>query len=79
MNKITRVHTQNIERVWRDLKQRKKMEYGIRKSEIEGYCAEFCWRRWARSNREDIFTAALELIAGTDWELVSRRFHLETF
>lgn len=66
----TGAHTQNIERLWRDFKQKKKMQYGIRGTEIDGYCYEFTWKHWVKMNGLDPFAAVLDLISTTDWSKV---------
>jgi len=38
-------HTQNIERMWRDLKFKKTSSCGIRSLEASGYVFEYIWRR----------------------------------
>ena len=62
------VHTQEIERLWREFKQPKKMRCGIPRSGIEGYCAEFTWKRWAKRQKIDLFQAVIQLIATPDWD-----------
>ncbi|CEF60081.1 Transposase, ISXO2-like domain-containing protein [Strongyloides ratti] len=42
---LTNAHTQNIERVWRSVKERSKRQCGTRRSMLEGYMYEFTWRQ----------------------------------
>ena len=68
---VTGAHTQNIERLWRDFKQKKKMQYGIRETEIDGYCCEFTWKHYVKANGLEPFHAVLRLISTTDWSRVN--------
>ena len=67
----TGAHTQNIERLWRDFKQKKKMQYGIFRRYVDSYCNEFVWRRNTLQRGKDIFEATLELVARCAWDEVS--------
>uniref|UniRef100_A0A0K0F7P3 DDE_Tnp_IS1595 domain-containing protein n=1 Tax=Strongyloides venezuelensis TaxID=75913 RepID=A0A0K0F7P3_STRVS len=52
----TRAHTQNIERVWRSVKERKKRQCWARRSMLESYMFEFSWRK---RNKENAFKQIL--------------------
>ena len=67
----TGAHTQNIVRLWRDFKQKKKMQYGIFRRYVDSYCNEFVWRRNTLQRGEDIFEATLELVSRCAWDEVS--------
>uniref|UniRef100_A0A0K0FNC5 DDE_Tnp_IS1595 domain-containing protein n=1 Tax=Strongyloides venezuelensis TaxID=75913 RepID=A0A0K0FNC5_STRVS len=52
----TGAHTQNIERVWRSVKERNKRQCGTRRSMLESYMFEFSWRK---RNKENAFKQIL--------------------
>ena len=54
----TKVHTQNIERLWGKLKTRNKRERGTRAKMLDGYLFEFAWRQQLQGR--DPFDAILE-------------------
>ena len=66
----TGVHTQEIERLWRDFKQKKKMTYGLRRVKVHDYCHEFIWRRSVKARNVDIFEASLRLLASATGDKV---------
>ena len=45
INPVDGTHTQNIERLWRDLKAKKIHSYGIPSHAVDNYCMEFTWKR----------------------------------
>ncbi|CEF60518.1 Transposase, ISXO2-like domain-containing protein [Strongyloides ratti] len=47
---LTNAHTQNIERVWRSVKERSKKHNGTHRSMLEGYMHEFTWRKKNKDN-----------------------------
>ncbi|CEF60059.1 Transposase, ISXO2-like domain-containing protein [Strongyloides ratti] len=47
---LTNAHTQNIERVWRSVKERSKKHNGTYRSMLEGYMHEFTWRKKNKDN-----------------------------
>ncbi|CEF61523.1 Transposase, ISXO2-like domain-containing protein [Strongyloides ratti] len=47
---LTNAHTQNIERVWRSVKERSKKHNGTHRSMLDGYMHEFSWRRKNKNN-----------------------------
>ena len=61
------------------MKQKKRMQYGIRKTEVENYLAEFTWKRNVKQRGADPFLSLCYLVAATDWEEVARRFPELTF
>ena len=71
VNSENGAHTQCIERLWRDLKQRKKMQYGVHKHLVPRYCEEFMWRYWVRHNGYNAFEKALALVANCHWDRVA--------
>ena len=66
----TGAHTQNVERMWRDLKFVKKKYNGFHREEIDSHLAEFLWRKNKKVNIKNCFRKALELIANTIFEPV---------
>ena len=62
---ITKAYTQNIERLWRELKRINKRYEGIRRIDVNGNLAEFIWRHNEIIKNKDPFYTAVELIANT--------------
>ena len=64
---ITGAHTQTVERMWRDMKEKEKAMHGIPKKDAPAYVAEYLVRsRWKLSGTPP-FEGAIALVAGTDW------------
>ena len=62
---ITKAYTQNIERLWRELKRINKRYEGIRRIDVNAHLAEFIWRHNEITKNKDPFYIAVELIANT--------------
>lgn len=62
-------HTQNVERMWRDLKYRKTTSCGIRSLEANGYVLEYIWRRNNIKNlsRGQKLVRLLQTLGNTDY------------
>lgn len=60
----TKAHTQNVERLWRELKKINKRYEGIPRVEISSHLAEFMWRL-NEVRDQDPFIKAIELISNT--------------
>ena len=54
------VHTQNIERLWRSVKRRNKMQSGTHRHHLKGYIDEFIFRRHANINNLCVFDELLK-------------------
>ena len=65
---VTGVHTQNIERLWRGLKDIRKRYQGIPKSELESHIAEFVWRNVNKVDYENAFIKAIHLLCDVRYD-----------
>jgi transposase-like protein len=59
---ITGAHTQNIERLWREVKKSKKQYNGVPDDQIDSHIGEFMWRTRAGVNLDNAFWKAIEMI-----------------
>lgn len=59
---ITKVHTQKIERLWRELKRIKHRYNGIPRNQIDLHLAEFLWRKKTIIDRDWCFFETLKLL-----------------
>ena len=57
-------HTQNVERMWREVKRVKKRYEGINSIDINDHVSEYLWRCRNDVKRKNAFSSALFLIAG---------------
>ena len=64
----TGVHTQNIERLWRELKDVLKRYRGIPKEEVDSHVAEFLWRRNKGVKRENAFIETIHMLQDVEFE-----------
>ena len=62
VNPITGSHTQNIERMWRELKRVRRRYEGISRSDVDEHIAEYLWREREKVNRENCFAMAIILL-----------------
>lgn len=53
------VHTQNVERYWRTVKQKLKRFYGVQRQMLPGYLDEVMWRERFGRSHEDAFDSFL--------------------
>ena len=60
-------HTQKVERMWRDLKDKKKRANGVPRACLTEYVKEWMWRRGNVREPKGAFMAAVELISETTW------------
>ncbi len=60
---VTGVHTQSVERMWRDAKDVKKRYNGIPRKEIDSHLHEYLWRTNNQVNDSNCFRKAIELIS----------------
>ena len=60
-------HTQKVERMWRDLKDKKKRANGVPRAYLTEYVKEWMWRRGNVREPKGAFMAAVELISETTW------------
>lgn len=67
VNPVDGTHTQNIERLWRDLKDVKKRYQGIPESEIESHVYEFLWRKSCSVTYKNAFEEALNMLSEIEW------------
>lgn len=59
---VTGAHTQNIERMWREVKRIKRMYEGIPSKYAEEHICEYVWRRRSINCKNDSFEASIKLI-----------------
>lgn len=57
-------HTQNVERMWRELKRVRRRYEGINSIDIDDHIAEFLWRERNHVTRKNAFGNAINLIVG---------------
>ena len=62
---VTKVNTQMIERLWRELKKINKKYEGIPEHKVNEHISEFLWRNSAIIDKNRKFEAAVKLIADT--------------
>lgn len=55
-------HTQNIERMWRELKRVRRRYEGIGRDDIDYHLAEYLWRENNQVTRKNAFAMAIILI-----------------
>ncbi len=60
-------HTQNIERFWKGLKDKKRKYQGIPKSEVESHVFEYLWRKKRSVTSENAFEEAIHMLADVEW------------
>ena len=60
-------HTQNIERVWRGIKDRKRQFCGIPESEIESHLYTYLWRKKRSITPSNAFEETLHMISDVEW------------
>ena len=65
VNPRSKVHTQNIENLWRNLKQNFKRMLGVHETMLESHIDEFLWRQQFGKTPSDAFVNILSDIA--DW------------
>ena len=58
----TGAHTQNIERMWRSLKEQRKRYNGVPSDEVDVHISEFIWRKNEDVNFHNSFRKTIELI-----------------
>ena len=61
----TGADTQEIERLWREMKMCNKKSNGINRCHVYSHIGEFIWRRNEIINGKDPFLSAIELMANT--------------
>ena len=61
---ITHVHTQKIERLWREIKRIKHKYNGLLRKDVDLHLAEFLWRR---KNQNNPFDSTLKLLRDTKY------------
>ena len=66
----TGAHTQNIERLWRELRRRARAREGIPKHKADAYVAEFMRKRTWKMLGTPPFEGALMLVAATPWPII---------
>lgn len=59
---ITGAHTQNIERMWREVKRVKRMYEGIPSNHVEEHICEYVWRKKNISSKNEAFEETVKLI-----------------
>jgi hypothetical protein len=62
----TGVNTNLIENLWMRLKSTLRRKYQRNFQELEGYIAEFCWRKKYKGDTEAIFNALLKELSVND-------------
>ena len=65
VNPVTKAHTQNVERMWREVKRVKRRYEGINSKDINAHIAEYLWRDRNGVNMSNSFTKAVKLISET--------------
>ena len=60
-------NTQKIERMWRDLKEKKKRSNGVPVHYLDAYCKEWTWRRRNIQEKSAAFGSVVELVRSTAW------------
>lgn len=60
----TGCHTQSVERMWREVKRVKRIMEGINPIDIDGYIAEYLWRKHEEVNYSNGFNKAVMLLYG---------------
>lgn len=60
---LTGCHTQSVERMWREVKRIRRTCEGINPIDVDGYIAEYLWRKEENVSYENGFYKALQLIS----------------
>jgi transposase-like protein len=60
-------YTQNVERMWRDLKRIKKLYEGVNRVDIDAHIAEYLWRANKEVDTENAFGEGILLITATEY------------
>lgn len=59
----TGCHTQSVERMWREVKRIRRICEGINPIDVDGYIAEYLWRKDENVNYSNAFNKAIQLIS----------------
>jgi len=63
INPETGANTQKEERLWRELKEKKKRMQGIPRDDVDLYLSEFWWKREMKLQRKDLFISSCEMLS----------------
>ena len=67
VNPTDGTNTQKIERMWRELKEKKKRCNGVPTRYLDAYCKEWTWRTRSIRPASSPFAAVIELVRSTRW------------
>ena len=67
VNPVDGTNTQKIERMWRELKDKKKRSNGVPTRYLGEYCKEWTWRRRNIRDASNALAAVIELVRSTTW------------
>lgn len=67
VNPTDGTNTQKIERMWRELKEKKKRCNGVPTRYLDAYCKEWTWRTRSIRPASSPFAAVIELVRSTCW------------
>lgn len=62
---VTKAHTQNIERMWRDVKRVKRRYEGIPHSQVDSHISRYLWPTQEKVTYENAFEKSIKLIVQT--------------
>ena len=70
VNRENGAHTQQIERLWREFKEKKKRQQGIRRCRAEQYSGEFLMRNQWKVRGLDPLQGTIQLFSVSPWDKV---------
>ena len=70
INPETGANTQKEERLWRELKEKKKRMQGIPRDDVDLYLSEFWWKREMKLQRKDLFISSCEMLSQISYKKI---------